>query len=57
MYMPYIETNGKPFTNFAEVLEQGAAEQRASCSCLSQKVELLSNKKQCHHGCLYCYWR
>ena len=27
MYMPHIETNGKPFTNFAEILEQGAAEQ------------------------------
>ncbi len=38
-------------------LNQALAKQRASCSCLSQKVELLSNKKQCHHGCLYCYWR
>ena len=30
MYMPHIETNGKPFTNFAEILEQGAADQMNS---------------------------
>ena len=27
MYMPHIETNGKYFFNFAEILEQGAADQ------------------------------
>ena len=31
--------------------------QRPSCSCLAQKKELLSNKHQCKHGCLYCYWK
>ena len=31
--------------------------QRKTCLCLSCKTELLSNKKQCPHGCLYCYWR
>ena len=31
--------------------------QRKSCNCIGNKVELLSSKKQCGHGCLYCYWR
>jgi len=31
--------------------------QRKSCKCLSIKTELLNNKGQCKHGCLYCYWR
>lgn len=30
---------------------------RHGCLCLSCKHELLSNRKQCPHGCLYCYWR
>lgn len=30
---------------------------RSGCKCLSCKIELLNNKRQCHHGCLYCYWR
>ena len=31
--------------------------QRRCCACLSCKTELLSNKKRCPHGCLYCYWK
>lgn len=31
--------------------------QRRECRCYSGKVELLSNKKRCPHGCLYCYWK
>jgi hypothetical protein len=31
--------------------------QRKTCQCLGTKTELLNNKKQCEHGCLYCYWR
>lgn len=31
--------------------------QRPNCLCYSGKTELLKNKKQCPHGCLYCYWR
>ena len=27
MHIPHIETNGKTFFNFAEILEQGAADQ------------------------------
>ena len=30
---------------------------RPGCKCLAIKRELLTNKKQCPHGCLYCYWR
>lgn len=33
------------------------AKQRPACSCLSQKKELLNNRQQCSHGCLYCYWK
>ena len=31
--------------------------QRKNCMCYSGKVELLNNKRQCWHGCLYCYWK
>ena len=30
---------------------------RNECLCCSPKIELLSNKSQCPHGCLYCYWK
>ena len=39
----------------AEPFRMGA--QRKVCKCLSVKTELLNSKKQCPHGCLYCYWR
>ena len=35
----------------------GKSQQRNTCACLAQKHELLTNKKQCGHGCLYCYWK
>lgn len=31
--------------------------QRTMCLCLTGKTELLTKKKQCPHGCLYCYWK
>jgi hypothetical protein len=31
--------------------------QRADCQCLAEKTEALSNRGQCKHGCLYCYWK
>ena len=31
--------------------------QRKSCACCAGKTELLSNKKRCPSGCLYCYWK
>ena len=36
---------------------QGNINQRGNCLCPLNKYELLSNKKQCPHGCLYCYWK
>lgn len=30
--------------------------QRKNCMCYSGKTELLQNRCQCPHGCLYCYW-
>ena len=33
------------------------SKQRKACACLSNKYELLKNKGQCFHKCLYCYWR
>lgn len=30
---------------------------RRGCHCLSCKTELLTNRKQCPHGCVYCYWK
>lgn len=31
--------------------------QRLACKCLGVKKELLTNKTQCPHKCLYCYWK
>lgn len=31
--------------------------QRKNCLCCSAKTELLTEKKQCPYGCLYCYWK
>ena len=31
--------------------------QRSACLCLAEKKELLTNKGQCLHGCIYCYWQ
>ena len=36
---------------------EGCANQRKGCLCPGNKMELLDNKKQCKHGCLYCYWK
>jgi len=34
----------------------GKTNQRKGCLCCSQKKELLENKAQCGHKCIYCYW-
>lgn len=44
MGLPIVETSINP---------QG----RNGCLCLSCKTELLTNKRKCPHGCLYCYWK
>lgn len=31
--------------------------QRPACACLALKQELLSNRTQCPHKCIYCYWK
>lgn len=31
--------------------------QRRNCMCYAGKTELLSKKKRCSNGCLYCYWK
>ena len=31
--------------------------QRHYCRCLAIKTELLDQREQCPHGCLYCYWK
>lgn len=31
--------------------------QRKGCACCAGKTELLTNKKRCPSGCLYCYWK
>ena len=31
--------------------------QRKTCACCAGKTELLTNKKRCPSGCLYCYWK
>lgn len=41
-----------------EMIDDGN-KQRASCSCLANKKELLTGitRQPCEHGCLYCYWK
>ena len=31
--------------------------QRSTCACCAGKTELLTTKKRCPSGCLYCYWK
>lgn len=31
--------------------------QRQHCKCLAVKNEIFTERKQCPHGCLYCYWK
>ncbi len=35
----------------------GSSSQRRDCLCPTQKLELLTGKTRCPHGCLYCYWK
>ena len=35
----------------------GITERGDACLCLAEKKELLTNKSQCLHGCIYCYWQ
>ena len=37
--------------------ETSGFKQRRDCLCLAGKTELLENRRQCPHGCLYCYWK
>lgn len=30
---------------------------RSGCHCLSCKTELLTNRRQCSHQCVYCFWK
>lgn len=39
------------------VVPGGETNIRAGCACLSNKQELLTERKQCKHNCLYCYWK
>lgn len=36
---------------------QAGGFQRKTCACCAGKTELLTNKKRCPSGCLYCYWK
>lgn len=40
----------------SKVVLMGNKGQRTGCLCPRNKSELLSNRSQCPHGCLYCYW-
>lgn len=59
---PSMECTGCISQKDVEILNtniqsNNTSKQRQSCKCLSIKTELLTNKKQCGHKCLYCYWR
>ena len=38
-------------------LSKKISTQRDACACLAVKTEMLNRRRQCAHGCLYCYWR
>jgi len=39
------------------VVPGGGTNIRRGCACLSNKHELLTERKRCKHNCLYCYWK
>ena len=48
----------KEYELFGIPLPEGEGfKQRRDCLCLPGKTELLENRRQCPHGCLYCYWK
>lgn len=42
-----------------EALERDGTnnQHRYGCLCNSAKAEMLTNRRPCGHGCVYCYWR
>ena len=59
---PEMECTGCVSIKDIEILTPNVKEiqmskQRPACACLAMKQELLLNRKQCAHGCLYCYWK
>lgn len=38
-------------------LMRSSHSQRPVCCCAANKAELLKTRGQCHHRCLYCYWK
>jgi|ERR1019366_1379350 hypothetical protein len=41
-----------------EIMLVGSANQRGSCSCASNKTQLIKCKPApCENGCVYCFWR
>lgn len=48
----------KEYEMFGIPLPEGESpKQRRDCLCLPGKTELLNNRSQCPHGCMYCYWK
>lgn len=47
-----LEIFGLPYEPMLENMQH-----RNGCHCLSCKTELLNERKQCPHKCIYCYWR
>lgn len=39
----------------ADTSENG--QNRTGCHCLKNKMEILTRREQCPHGCIYCYWK
>ena len=39
------------------VLHSKNKQNRFGCLCSTAKTELLCNRRQCPHGCAYCYWK
>lgn len=52
--MKDIELMGLPTESVRNILNP---QNRRGCKCLQVKTELLTDKKPCLNGCVYCYWR
>lgn len=46
---------GIPYANLNELSIN--PQNRKGCHCLSCKTELLTDRKQCPNGCVYCFWK
>lgn len=55
---PCISQRDLDILGITDIVLTGSAEQRNTCHCPANKVQLIHDKpKRCANSCLYCYWK